>query len=328
MDLALLWFGFLWALLGKKGGAKSTAPAPAPAGPAVGPAPPWPAVLPPGLPPFPGGWEYDEPPPRPVVARARQLLSELWARGSGATKTEKTAGRWIVYRSEITRGNKRGVVAYRERNARVPAPPELPNAAAPLGAPVVPVSLQPGGTAPAVAVPVGTVVMVPGHVYRCRVQILSSQPPLTADMLDDVRRGVELGGGSAVVVRRGPPIEAEYTMQPEREVTLRTGAPLTLQWGPMTATVQLVGAVDITPGASPGASPVGLPLLRRGAGISPQAPSKDVAMLQSRLGIPADGRFGAGTEAAVKAFQARRSLSADGIVGPNTWTALFSSARA
>jgi peptidoglycan hydrolase-like protein with peptidoglycan-binding domain len=69
-------------------------------------------------------------------------------------------------------------------------------------------------------------------------------------------------------------------------------------------------------------------VLRRGAGIRPQPPNKDVAMLQSRLGIAADGQFGAGTEAAVKAFQRKRSLTADGIVGPNTWTALFSSTRA
>lgn len=70
-------------------------------------------------------------------------------------------------------------------------------------------------------------------------------------------------------------------------------------------------------------SQLALPTLRRGAGIKPKAPDANVRILQQKLGIAADGQFGAGTEAAVKTFQRRAGLVQDGIVGTQTWTALF-----
>ena len=52
-----------------------------------------------------------------------------------------------------------------------------------------------------------------------------------------------------------------------------------------------------------------------------------VIELQTRLGaagfiIPVDGVFSKKTEDAVKAFQADRGLTVDGIVGPKTWAKL------
>ncbi len=88
---------------------------------------PWPQQVPAGLPPFPGGWEFDEPPSPAVRTRAWQLLEPLWRWGRGAIKTEQTDGRWTTYRAETTKGNKKGVVAYRLKSlTTAPAPGALP----------------------------------------------------------------------------------------------------------------------------------------------------------------------------------------------------------
>lgn len=48
----------------------------------------------------------------------------------------------------------------------------------------------------------------------------------------------------------------------------------------------------------------------------------EVKLLQTKLGITADGIFGKNTEAAVKKFQEKNNLTPDGIVGPATWSKL------
>jgi hypothetical protein len=48
----------------------------------------------------------------------------------------------------------------------------------------------------------------------------------------------------------------------------------------------------------------------------------DVAEVQTKLGLEADGRFGPKTLLAVEAFQSERGLTPDGVVGPKTWAAL------
>jgi len=53
---------------------------------------------------------------------------------------------------------------------------------------------------------------------------------------------------------------------------------------------------------------------------------EDVKKLQAKLGATADGSFGPGTEAKVKAWQSANGLVADGVVGDTTWTKMFGSA--
>lgn len=67
--------------------------------------------------------------------------------------------------------------------------------------------------------------------------------------------------------------------------------------------------------------PTNRPMIRRGDR------GEAVRLLQSLLQakgytLEADGIFGPATEIAVKAFQTAAHLSVDGIVGPNTWSAL------
>jgi peptidoglycan hydrolase-like protein with peptidoglycan-binding domain len=47
-----------------------------------------------------------------------------------------------------------------------------------------------------------------------------------------------------------------------------------------------------------------------------------VKQIQSKLQVDADGIFGSATEAALRQFQRDNGLVPDGIVGPQTWTAL------
>lgn len=76
-----------------------------------------------------------------------------------------------------------------------------------------------------------------------------------------------------------------------------------------------------TDAANASSASAALPRIRR------KATGPEVEWLQARLNahgaaLVVDGRFGARTEAAVKAFQQSKGLEVDGIVGPLTWEAL------
>lgn len=82
-------------------------------------------------------------------------------------------------------------------------------------------------------------------------------------------------------------------------------------------TQRAVEAATATPPAPPSAT------FRSGSS------GEEVRAIQERLKVlglyrgPVDGDFGGGTLGAVKAFQRSNGLGTDGIVGPNTWRALF-----
>jgi hypothetical protein len=120
---------------------------------------PWPQTLPGDLPPFPAGWAPASPVTSAMVTRAFQLLPELWARGVGTWKAERTGAQWVVYQAQQM-GQKRGVVAFTPRTAAQAAQVQ-PTAARPVPAParpatspgVVPASARPASPATPAIVP-------------------------------------------------------------------------------------------------------------------------------------------------------------------------------
>lgn len=75
--------------------------------------------------------------------------------------------------------------------------------------------------------------------------------------------------------------------------------------------------LTLIPGSERGNGGGGRQTIRRGS-----VNSDLVRQIQVKVGVNADGDFGAVTEAAVRAFQLSVGLVPDGIVGPKTWAAL------
>jgi len=68
------------------------------------------------------------------------------------------------------------------------------------------------------------------------------------------------------------------------------------------------------------------PVVRRGSSGQPVRSLQYLLRARGRT-VAVDGAFGAGTAAAVRAFQRARGLSVDGVVGPATWRALLVTVR-
>lgn len=309
--------------------------------------PPWPQVVPSGLPTFPGaGWQFDEPPPAAVVQRAGQLVSQLWSAGAGTFKIEQTAGRWIAYRAEVVKSGKKGVVAYRVKSSPA-APKDRASTTAPGNPPVevtfIPPVLQAILTATAPA-PVGAQVVqvLAGHWYQYSMLI---QAP--SGLAEEIARGIAIAGGFNIAVSTTPPYAVGFQIKQRITGNIPLGVAVQLTIGGITATMTYLRIVEIEapkegPPPPPPAKPAPekppeiwtsvapvpeaqrvLPTLRRGDGIKPKAPNADVKLLQQKLGITADGQFGAGTETALRGYQKNHALTVDGVCGPKTWTSLL-----
>jgi peptidoglycan hydrolase-like protein with peptidoglycan-binding domain len=338
------------------GGAASQQPRPTPQLPAgtQTSTPPWPQVVPSGLPPFPGaGWQYDEPPPAAVVQRAKALVSQLWSGGAGTFKIEQTGGRWIAFRAELVKGGKKGVVAYRVK-ASTPAKPttntkdraQLP----PVDVPYLPPALQAilASTAPA---PSGAQVvqLQAGHWYQFSM-LIDGPDGLSMGIV----QGLTLAGAVNIAVSSTAPYAVGYQLKPKTSFSVPLGVAIEMNVLGVKATMTYLRVVEISdptkqepygpppPPPAPAKPPPdealapimastapvapslrALPTLRRGDGIKPKPPNPDVKLMQQKLGILADGEFGGGTETALRAWQKAHKLNVDGVCGPQTWTSLL-----
>lgn len=168
---------------------RPTSPAtPAPAGPVTpanvpAGAPPWPQVMPTGLAPFPSGWVPYEPPPPAVVQRAFALLNDLWKGGPGTFKVEKTAGVWVYYRA-TPMGEKKGVVAFRER---------------------APAAVSPAPSA---------------NTSTASTQVVPASSSVPSTSLPTLRRGAR--GNDVVILQQSLGITADGNFGPNTEAAVRT----------------------------------------------------------------------------------------------------------
>lgn len=309
----------------------------------------WPQAVPEGLPPFPGaGWEFDLPTPPAVHQRAAALVDTLWRQGSGAHRTEQTAGRWITYRAEVVASGKKGVVAYRVRSSApaLPSSPSSPSSTrrrsgtASTGPMTLPEILLASAGWPSPMAGGGSVEVVAGKWYQwsARVDLLTVGPP-PADMAAGIARGLAAAGAVNVVVSGGPPYQVAYKLLAKSNATVPLGVAIKFSIEGVDGSITFLSGKETTapppapkpPEKNPGQ--VSFPITQQ-RDLKQGDRGDDVATVQRKLGIDVDGIFGPKTRDAVIAFQREHGLAPDlplptlrargfGAVKQATWRALY-----
>jgi murein L,D-transpeptidase YcbB/YkuD len=141
------------------------------------------------------------------------------------------------------------------------------------------------------------------------------------------RTGSPEGSGNLAAGNASPVVES--TAAPSTSTApSTTAAPATTTAAPSTST-----STSTTPSATSAPSSVACPSYRLNDTLPLRLCDKGEAVnaVQQRLGetvapgLLVDGYFGPSTRAAVRTFQREHGLEVDGLVGSNTWSALFGS---
>lgn len=125
--------------------------------------------------------------------------------------------------------------------------------------------------------------------------------------------------------------EPDATLPLEEEHAPQASDTPTAQLPTASFTPELAATATNTPAPLPSETPIPAPAFERTLKLtSPAMRGEDIRLMQERLLAlgysevgTADGVFGKMTDAVVKKYQASAGLTADGIVGPKTWQALF-----
>lgn len=163
--------------------------------------------------------------------------------------------------------------------------------------------------------------------YRLKSAAPALRPPAPAPSATQVRPPASVQVPPQVYSSPGlPPVHAD-----EPVADPMTGMPIPSYHDPAASPAP---AYHDPAAPAPALSPLGMPVLKMGDGLKPAAPLDDVKLVQQKLGIAADGRFGAGTRDAVIQFQVKTGLAPNlpiaqlrqrgfGAVKEATWVKLF-----